>query len=139
MPSHATVLAPTPSFVESPPPSPPTPLRLPDPRPLAEALARCVVEILAGTRDLDQIARWLTAEVYSHLLKRVVLSQRARHVRAESPSRPIFTMGSTVICEPESGIVEAVVIIHGRARSRAIALRLEALDTRWRACAVHVL
>ena len=42
MPSHATVLAPTPSFVESPPPSPPTPLRLPDPRPLAEALARCV-------------------------------------------------------------------------------------------------
>ncbi|MFB2599244.1 Rv3235 family protein [Herbiconiux sp. P17] len=112
---------------------------LSDPRPLAESLARCVVEILSGTRDLDQISRWLSADVYAHLLKRVVLSARARQVRGEAPSRLTFTMGTTVLCEPHDGIVEAVVIVHGRARSRAVAIRLEALDARWRASAVHVL
>jgi hypothetical protein len=106
---------------------------------LAEALARCVVEILAGTRELDQIARWLSADVHAHLMKRVVLSRRARQARGETPTRPSFTMGSTVLCEPEEGVVEAVVIVHGRARTRAVALRLESLDQRWRASAVHVL
>ncbi|MCS5716569.1 Rv3235 family protein [Herbiconiux sp. CPCC 205763] len=113
--------------------------RLSDPKPLAESLARCVVEILSGTRDLDQISRWLSADVYAHLLKRVVLSTRARQARGEAPSRLTFTMGTTVLCEPQDGIVEAVVIVHGRARSRAVAIRLEALDARWRASAVHVL
>ncbi|WP_382307376.1 Rv3235 family protein [Herbiconiux sp. UC225_62] len=113
--------------------------RLSDPKPLAESLARCVVEILSGTRDLDQISRWLSADVYAHLLKRVVLSARARQARGEAPSRLAFTMGSTVLCEPQDGIVDAVVIVHGRARSRAVAIRLEALDSRWRASAVHVL
>lgn len=112
---------------------------LSDPKPLAESLARCVVEILSGTRDLDQISRWLSADVYAHLLKRVVLSARARAARGEAPSRLTFTMGATVLSEPQEGVVEAVVIVHGRARSRAVAIRLEALDTRWRASAVHVL
>lgn len=112
---------------------------LPDPRPLAETLARCVVEVLAGTRDIDQIARWLSTDVHAHLMKRVVLARRARALRDESPGRFAFTMGSTVLCEPSDGVVEAVVIVHGRARSRAVALRLEALGPRWRASAVHVL
>ncbi len=110
-----------------------------DPRPLVESLARCVVEVLAGTRDLDQIARWLSADVHAHLMKRVVLSRRARTVRQESPARPSFTMGTTVLCEPSDGVVEAVVIVHGRARSRAVAIRLESLGERWRASAIHVL
>jgi len=106
---------------------------------LAMNLARCVVEILAGTREIDQIARWLSSDVYTHLLKRVVISARARTARGESAGRLTFTMGSTVLCEPTPGVVEAVVIVHGRARSRAVAIRLERLETRWRASAVHVL
>jgi hypothetical protein len=41
--------------------------------------------------------------------------------------------------EPRDGIVEAVVIVHGRARSRAVAIRLEGLDHRWRASALSIL
>jgi hypothetical protein len=41
---------------------------LPDPRPLVENLTRCVIEILAGARDLEQIARWVSDDVYRHLL-----------------------------------------------------------------------
>ena len=54
---------------------------LPDPRPLLENLTRCVIEILAGARELEQIARWVTDDVYRHLLKRVVLAARARQAK----------------------------------------------------------
>lgn len=112
---------------------------LPDPTPLLENLTRCVVEILAGARDLEQISRWVTDDVYRHLLKRVVLSARARQASGRSVTRPAFTIGSTTQCTPRDGVVESVVVVHGRARSRAVALRLEGLDNRWRATAINVL
>lgn len=112
---------------------------LPNPEPLLENLTRCVIEILAGARDLEQIARWVSDDVYRHLLKRVVLATRARQAKNQKVSRPSFTIGSTTICEPRDGVVEAVVIVRGRARSRAVAIRLEGLDRRWRATAINVL
>jgi hypothetical protein len=112
---------------------------LPDPRPLIENLTRCVIEILAGARELDQIARWLSDDVYRHLLKRVVLSSRARQAKGAAALRPSFAIGSVIVCEPRDGIVEASVVVRGRARVRAVAFRLEGLDRRWRATAIHVL
>ena len=112
---------------------------LPDPTLLAENLARSVLEILAGARELDQIARWVTDEVYQHLLKRVHFSQRARTLKNLPAHRPSFTVGRTLVSHPAEGVVEAVVIIHGKARSRSVAIRLEGMDNRWRASAVHVL
>lgn len=112
---------------------------LPDPALLIENLARCVLEVLAGARDLDQLARWVTDDVYQHLLKRVVLSNRARQSRGSAAIRPVFRMGSTHVTEPADGIIEGVVIAHGTARTRAVAIRLEGMDNRWRASAVNVL
>ena len=112
---------------------------LPDPRPLLENLTRCVIEVLAGARDLEQLARWVSDDVYRHLLKRVVLSTRARRARGQKPTRPSFSIGSTSVCEPRDGVVEAVVIVRNRARTRAVAIRLEGLDSRWRATAINVL
>jgi hypothetical protein len=112
---------------------------LPNPEPLLVNLTRCVIEILYGARDLEQISRWVTDDVYRHLLKRVVLSARAREAKGRTVARPTFTIGSTSVNEPRDGVVEAVVIVHGRARTRAVALRLEGLDNRWRATAINVL
>ncbi|MCU1546202.1 MAG: 3-hydroxyacyl-CoA dehydrogenase [Homoserinimonas sp.] len=112
---------------------------LPNPTPLLENLTRCEIEILAGARDLEQISRWVTDDVYRHLLKRVVLSARARQAKGQPIARPAFSIGSTVLCEPRDGVVEAVVIVRGRARTRAVALRLEGMDKRWRATAINVL
>lgn len=112
---------------------------LPDPAPLLENLTRCVIEILAGARELEQISRWVGDDVYQHLLKRVVISARARQAKGQAPVRPAFSLGSTTVCEPRDGVVEAVVIVRGRARARAVAIRLEGLDRRWRATAIHVL
>jgi hypothetical protein len=112
---------------------------LPHPGPLLENLSRCVIEILAGARELEQISRWVTDDVYRHLLKRVVISARARQATGQVPRRPNFVIGSTSICEPTPGVVEAVVIVSGKARTRAVAFRLEGLDNRWRATAINVL
>jgi hypothetical protein len=112
---------------------------LPDPVPLLENLTRCVIEILAGARELEQIGRWVDEDVYRHLLKRVVLAARARAVKGQAPARPVFTIGSTHVCSPRDGVIEATVTVRGRGRSRAVALRLEGLDSRWRATAIHVL
>jgi hypothetical protein len=112
---------------------------LPNPVPLMENLARCVLEVLAGARDLDQLSRWVADDVYRHLLKRVVLSTRARQARGAPVGRPSFRIGNTITCEPADGVVEGVVIVHGKARTRAVAIRLEGLDKRWRASAINVL
>jgi hypothetical protein len=112
---------------------------LPDPAPLLENLSRCVIEVLAGARELDQLARWVTDDVYRHLLKRVVLAARARQLKSAPIRRPQITIGRTLLCRPRPDVVEAVVMVHNRARSRAVAIRLEGLDSRWRASVVSVL
>ena len=61
---------------------------LPDPRPLLENLTRCVIEILAGARELEQVARWVSDDVYRHLLKRVVIATRARQAKGQPIARP---------------------------------------------------
>lgn len=48
-------------------------------------------------------------------------------------------IGSTTVSEPQDGVVEGVVIVRGKARTRAVAIRLEGFDRRWRASAIHVL
>ncbi|HEY5905876.1 MAG TPA: Rv3235 family protein [Actinomycetota bacterium] len=112
---------------------------LPDPEPMLRNLTHCVIEVLAGARDLEQLARWVTDDVYRNLSKRVVLAARARRVKGQAPQRPAFSLGRVITCEPADGVVEAVVMVHQRARSRAVAIRLEGLDQRWRASAISVL
>lgn len=112
---------------------------LPNPEPLILNLTRSVIEILAGARDLEQISRWVSDDVYRHLRTRVVLSNRARRATGQSRSRPTFSLGSLSCYEPRDGVIEAVVIVHNRVRTRAVAVRLEGLDTRWRATAINVI
>jgi len=112
---------------------------LPDPRELCENLALSVIEVIAGARDLEQVARWLTDDVHRMLLKRVNVAIRARSLKKLPTHRPAISVGRCLLSEPHDGIVEAVVIIHGKARTRSVAIRLEGRDGRWRASALHIL
>lgn len=112
---------------------------LPDPRPLLQNLTQSVIEVIAGARDITQLARWITADVHTVLLKRAILAERARRVRGVPGSVPLISIGTVTVSEPRDGIVESVVMVHGRARSRAVAIRLEGLDGRLRATSVSVL
>ena len=69
----------------------------------------------------------------------MVLSASARAVKGQRAQRPALSIGHILISEPRDGVIEAVVMVHTRARARAVAIRLEGLDSRWRASAINVL
>ncbi len=118
----------------------PTPTaQLPDPAPLLRALTQGVLEVLAGVREVDQLARWLSEDAFRSLVTRANLSARARSARGVAPVRPVFELRSLRTSEPVDGVVEAVVIVAGPGRTRAVAIRLEGMDRRWRATSLAIL
>ena len=112
---------------------------LPEPEPFLRNLTRGVLEVFAGVREVDQLARWLTEDAYRKLMTRSNLAARARSARGVPAKRPVHTMLSVHHSSPADGVVEAVVIVEGRARTRAVALRLEGMDGRWRATSLALL
>lgn len=118
----------------------PTPRsELPDPLPLLRSLTQGVLEVLAGVREVEQLARWFNEDAYRSLVTRSNLSARARSARGVPPARPTFSIRSIRTSEPVDGVVEAVVVVAGPGRTRAVAVRLEGLDRRWRAASFAVL
>ena len=81
-------------------------------------LTHCVIEVLAGARDLEQLARWVTDDVYRNLGKRVVLAARARRAKGSYRSAPPSPSAGYASSEPADGVVEGVVMVHQR-RGRA--------------------
>ncbi|WP_345751160.1 Rv3235 family protein [Microbacterium rhizophilus] len=112
---------------------------LPDPEPLLTALTRGVLEVLAGVREPEQLARWLTDEPYRTLVTRAGLAVRARSARRQSVMRPIFAIRSIRHSSPADGVIEGVIIVETPQRTRAVAMRLEGMDSRWRATSLSVL
>ncbi len=118
----------------------PTPTELlPPPEPLLENLTRCVMEVLRGARDIDQLGRWISEDVYKHLLTRQLISARARQIKGTPATRPILVIGRITTSSPADGVIEAVVMVYEKPRARAVAIRLEGVDRRWRATAIGVL
>jgi hypothetical protein len=112
---------------------------LPDPGPIARDLALCVAEIMSGARELETIARWVTDDVHRHLHIRASMAARARSATGRAVRRPILRAGSVIVSEPADGVAEVTVVVHTRTRTRAVAIRLEGLDGRWRATSIGVL
>lgn len=112
---------------------------LPDPDPFLRNLTRGVLEVFAGVRDVDQLARWLTEDAHRKLVVRANLASRARSARGVPATRPVHAIVSVHTSSPVDGVVEAVVIVRGPARTRAVALRLEGMDRRWRATSLALL
>ncbi len=129
--SPLTIVEPQP--VEEPASGPP------DPADTARALGLCVAEVLTGAREVDSIARWITDDVHRHLQQRAAVAAHARSVRRRSRSRAVLRVGSVLVCRPADGVAEATVVVHTRSHARAVAMRLETRDGRWRATAIGVL
>lgn len=120
-------------------PQPTLASELPDPLPLLHNLTHGVLEVLAGVRDVTQLARWMTLEVYESVSVRAGLSARARSARGVAVSRPVHAIRSVHCTQASATAVEAVIVIAGPARTRAVAIRLEGMDRRWRATSLALL
>ncbi|MBW1640712.1 MULTISPECIES: Rv3235 family protein [Microbacterium] len=120
-------------------PQPTSSAELPDPLPLLRSLTQGALEVLAGVREVEQLARWFTEEAYAALVTRANLSARARSARRVAPTRPVYRILSTRCSAPADGVVEATIVVAGPARTRAVAIRLEGYDRRWRVTTLAVL
>ena len=112
---------------------------LPDPEPFLRNLTHGVLEVFAGVREVDQLARWLTEDPYRKLVTRANLATRARSARGVPAKRPVHAILSVHQSSPADGIIEAVVVVRGPARTRSLAVRLEGMDGRWRATSLALL
>jgi hypothetical protein len=110
-----------------------------DPKPILAFLARSVIETLAGVRDVEQCARWLSDGVYQQLRQKSLASTRSRAESNVRQLRPNITVGKISAFSPRAGVVEGVVIVHNMGRARAVAIRLEGYNGRWRARNLAVL
>lgn len=113
--------------------------QLPDPEIFLRNLTRGVLEVFSGVREVEQLARWVTEDAFRKLVVRSNLSARARSARGVPAKRPAHTILSVRHSEPADGVVEAVVIVASPARTRAVAVRLEGMDGRWRATSLALL
>ncbi|MGN8245996.1 Rv3235 family protein [Cellulomonas soli] len=98
------------------------------------AVAHAVLEVLAGTRPLAQLARWVTPGVYEALRTRTELTVRV--LGAGTGRRPLVRR--VRVCPVDPHAAEATVVAHDGHRVRAVALRFETHRGAWRVTALEV-
>lgn len=118
---------------------PEVPANLPNPEPLVRNLARGIFEAIAGTREVEQIARWVSPDVFSKLLRHTQHAARARQLRDRPARRPNIFVRACLWQSPRPGVVEATTVVDLGGRARAVAIRLEVYRGRWRAERINVL
>lgn len=109
---------------------------LPDPSATTSALVQAVVEVLAGVRPASQLVRWMSHDVHGALSSRAALATRLR--RGTPPTTRQAVVRGVRVCSPTDGVVEASAVVIDGDRVRAVAVRLEGLDGRWRATALEM-
>jgi len=105
---------------------------LPNPELFARRLVVGLIEVATGRRSPLQLATQTSLQVHSGLMR-----DRGPLMRLGSPGRPgrIHTIH---VSEPADGVAEIAVVLAVGARFRAMALRLEGLDGRWRCTRLQV-
>jgi len=102
---------------------------LPDPQLWAGRLAQAMLEVDAGVRPVAQLRRWTSEEVYASLRHR---GRRSRFVQTRAAGSNRVWVRSLRICEPADGVAEVSAVVQDGPRTRALAMRLEGTDGRWR-------
>ena len=118
-------------------PQPTSSADLPDARFWGGRIAQAILEVDCGVRPVAQLRRWASDDVYAHLRWR---SARNRATMPRDGSRqqpPRVCVRSVRVCEPADGIAEVSAVVHDGQRPRALALRLEGSDGRWRCTVVQ--
>jgi hypothetical protein len=110
----------------APQPTPRTALT--DPAQHGARILRAVFEILGRRRPLNQLLPWTSEDVYEEVTAWVYRAMRAD----PSPPSPPDSVRSVRVSEPADGVAELTAVVHLQGRVRAVVLRLEGVDGRWR-------
>ncbi|PKW27156.1 Rv3235 family protein [Phycicoccus duodecadis] len=111
---------------------------LPDPVEWAGHITQAVLEVMTGARPAPQVVRWTTPEVYAVLARRAARVARRRLEGRAATTRQRVVVHRVRVCEPADGVAEAAVVVRIGPRVRAVALRLDGQDGKWRVSALQV-
>jgi hypothetical protein len=110
--------------VPDPPEEPPAiAAGLPAVKAWAETVAMAMAQILTGERTAAQFKHWALPEVVDALSRRAALAAQGQRRRA--------VLRAVHVCMPTEGVAEICTVVHGLARPRALAFRLETRRARW--------
>jgi hypothetical protein len=112
---------------------------LPDPTPVLRSIAPGVVEVLAGVRNIEQLSSNLSENVYLKLRERAASMARSRSQSNEKFARPDVIVKNLHHESHRPGVVQSVVLLKTKLRTRAVAIRLEMRNRRWQATSVSIL
>ncbi|MBP3034819.1 hypothetical protein J2M53_00935 [Arthrobacter sp. zg-ZUI100] len=104
------------------------------------------MEVLGGTRPLQQLARWLDPPSYERLQLRANLvrgREQAAADRTGKPQAPVLLHRQVLIrccrvCPVSEGVYEAAVVAAEQDRVRAAALRVELRRGLWKVTALQI-
>lgn len=105
---------------------------LPEPAAFARRLVIGVIETATGRRSASQLRHHTSPTVQAGLSR-----DAGRISRLGSAQRPA-TLHSVHISEPADGVAEVAAVLRVGDRFRALALRLEGLDGRWRCVRLQI-
>lgn len=105
---------------------------LPDPAALGRRLVIAIIELATGRRSALHLNRHFAPAVLSGLAR-----DAGRITRLGTEGRPA-TLHSIHAGSPADGVSELVAVVQVGARFRAIALRLEAKNGRWRCVRLQI-
>ena len=93
----------------------------------AAVLARALIEVLAGRRPVGQLRMHCAPGIYAGLIDRPMTGPL-----------PLPHLMTVRVCEPADGVAEISAAFRRAERVRALAFRLEGVDSRWRITALQV-
>ncbi|MGW6174618.1 Rv3235 family protein [Arthrobacter sp. NPDC055138] len=108
----------------------------------ARSVAQACLEAVAGTRPVQQLARWLDPASYEKLVHRadIVKTHQAKLRAGGAPLRlhRSAVVRSSRVCRAAEGAYEASLVVADSRRVRAIALRLELVRGLWKVTALEI-
>ena len=115
----------------------PTPrAQLPDPQVWGSKLVQAMLEVDSGVRPVAQLRRWTSDPVFARLARRSHHRRYLQARQAASVAQRVWVR-SVRVCEPADGVAEVSAVVNQGGRVRAVAVRLEGTDGRWRCTALE--
>ncbi|MBT2522718.1 hypothetical protein J7E80_17410 [Arthrobacter sp. ISL-28] len=107
---------------------------------ITRSTVQAAIEVLAGTRPINQLARRLDQRCLLALQHRACLTRReaARAPRTLARLHRNPTVRSVRACEVTPDIYEASAVVTDELRTRAVAVRLERSKQIWRVTALEI-
>lgn len=89
------------------------------------------MEVLAGTRRPEQLARWLSDKAYYDITHRAARAVRNRSLTGQQ-LRPVITVRQAKVFPTDDNAVQAVVLLEITGAIRAVSIRAELIYQRFR-------